>query len=154
MLFAHAPKLVLTGSVPALRAVADRAAALDADVVLTFNGGVVPFDDVVGFDWAIVAVDDTKPVGPQLDDAVEALAGGLRRGALVVVASDRPIEQDARRFTDDLARTSGLRAGESFAVVACEAGVVSWGVDTQAVDEARHLVSRIGSPSGSSAPEA
>lgn len=146
MLFAHAPKLVLAGSYPAIRPVADRAAALDAEVVVLSSPITAPIDDIVGFDWAVVAVDGATPVAEQLDRAVESLAGGLRRGALVVVASEQPVGPAARRFATDLARVTGLPTGEAFAVAACEAGAITWGVDDEAVDEAAHLVSRIGLP--------
>ena len=154
MLFAHAPKLVLAGPYPVIRPVADRAAALAAEVVVLSCEMATPIDDVVGFDWAVVAVDAATPTAVQLDRAVDNLADGLRRGALVVVASDRPVAQAARRFADDLARASGLPTGEAFAVAACEAGVVTWAVDAQAEDEAAHLLERIGAPVGDGVPEA
>lgn len=146
MLFAHAPKLVLAGSYPVVRPVADRAAALDAEVLVLSSDVVAPLDDVVGFDWAVVAVDDATSTEVQLDRAVAGLAGGLRRGALVVLSSEHPVQQLAARFADDLSRASGLPLGEAFAVAACEAGAITWGVDAQAVDEAAHLVERIGAP--------
>jgi hypothetical protein len=154
MLFAHAPKLVLAGSCPVIRPVADRAAALDAEVVVLSSEMAAPTGDVVGFDWAVVAIDAATPTAVQLDRAVDSLADGLRRGALVVVASDHPVTQAAKRFADDLARVSGLPTGEAFAVAACEAGVVAWAVDAQAEDEAAHLVERIGAPVGGGAPAA
>lgn len=146
MLFAHAPKLVLAGSYPAIRPVADRAAALDAEVVLLSSEMAAPIDDIVGFDWAVVAVDATAPTAAQLDRAVESLACGVRRGALVVITSARPVGQAARRFAAALAQATGLPSGEGFAVAVCEAGTITWAVDDQAAGEAAHLVSRIGSP--------
>jgi hypothetical protein len=154
MLFAHAPKLVLAGSYPVIRPVADRAAALDAEVVVLSSEMAAPMDDVVGFDWAVVAIDAATPTAVQLDRAVDSLADGLRRGALVVVASDRPVTQAAKRFADDLARASGLPTGEAFAVAACEAGVVARAGDPPAEDEAAHLVERIGAPVAGGVPAA
>ncbi|NRD27884.1 hypothetical protein [Frigoribacterium sp. VKM Ac-2836] len=154
MLFAHAPKLVLAGPYPMIRPVADRAAALDAEVVVLSSELTTPIDDIVGFDWAVVAIDAATPTAVQLDRAVHSLASGLRRGALVVVASDRPVTQAAKRFADDLAEASGLATGESFAVAAYEVGVVAWAADAQAEDEAAHLLQRIGAPVGGGVPAA
>lgn len=151
MLFAHAPKLVLTGSYAALRGVADRASALDADVVVVCAGADLALDDVRGFDWAMLALDEATPKASQVEAALPALAGGLRRGALVIVAADGPVDDEARHVATELALRTGLDLGGSFAVVACRAGEISWGVDEQAVDEARYLVSRIGAPAASTA---
>ncbi|ROS47982.1 hypothetical protein [Frigoribacterium sp. PhB24] len=147
MLFAHAPKLVLTGPYEALRPVADRAAALGSEVVLAGADLDLPVGDVAGFDWAIVAVDEASPSAPQLARAADVLATGLHRGALVVVASGRPIDPGVEVFSAELERRRGLSAGDAFAVVSCVADAVVWGSDAQAVDDASHLVARIGVPS-------
>ena len=165
MYFAHAPKLVLTGVLTALRPLADRAAALDAEVVLvggpvsTPPGDAVPVADVAGFDVAIVAVDVDAPAR-QLDSAADLLAPGLRRGALVVIASRETFESLGRCFAVELGRRSGLDVGRDFHVAGAHCGTrtdpvsgveeasadVAWTLGPDGAEHVRYLLSRIGAP--------
>jgi hypothetical protein len=168
--FAHAPKLVLTGVLPALRPLADRAAALDAEVVLVGAPAVeppapAPVADVAGFDVAIVAV-EADDVARQLDAAADLLAPGLRRGALVVVASRGPAESLGRCFAVDLGRRSGLDVGRDFHVAGVECSArpdatsgaqeasadVAWTLGPDGAEHVRYLLSRIGAPVLAGAP--
>lgn len=158
MYFAHAPKLVLTGSFPAIRPMADRAAALDAEVVLLGVADAVDVGDVAGFDVAVVAVDDEGDAAVEaLDRAADLITGGLRRGALIVVASAAPLEAEGHRFAEGLSCRSGLAAGRDFQVVGVECrrpstpggepgAEVTWSLDPEGAEHARYLLTRIGAP--------
>jgi len=146
MYFAHAPKLVLTGSSELLRPLGDRAAALGAEVVVVDADPGVPVGDVDGFDVAVVGVGGVAEVARDLGRACDVLATGLRRGALVIVSSPsdaRSLEVQGRAFAADLAERSGLDLGDEFSVVAKEGDDITWNTGDEGAEVARYLVSRI-----------
>ncbi|WP_185231028.1 hypothetical protein [Frigoribacterium sp. NBH87] len=146
MYFAHAPKLVLTGSSDLLRPLGDRAAVLGAEVVVVDADPGLPVGDVDGFDVAVVGVGGVAEAARDLGRATEVLAPGLRRGALLIVSSPaglRSLESEGRAFAACLAERSGLDLGDEFSVVAKEGDAITWHTGEEGAEAARYLVSRI-----------
>jgi hypothetical protein len=148
MYFAHTPKIVLVGSSPVLRQTGDRAAALGAEIVVVEPVPVVGLDvavgDLDGFDVAVVGVADASSAAADALHAARVLSSGLRRGALVIVSSDEPVEAEGRRLADDLAHRTGLIVGAHFDVVGVERGSVAWQTGAEGAETTRYLIGRLG----------
>jgi UDP-N-acetyl-D-mannosaminuronate dehydrogenase len=150
MYFLHAPKLVLTGSSPSLRATGDRAAALGAEVVVVDPRSVSEVAtaphvaELDGFDVAVVGIAPSCSASDDLLAAAELLGPGLRQGALVIVSSTSSVETAGRRLARDLAERSGLEPGTQFDVVWVEGAVVRWSTGDEGVQVARFLVTQLG----------